>query len=46
MANTGKESKKRVDICIRDSLSCTPESNTMLLINYTPIKTLKSLPEM
>ena len=46
MAYTGKESKKRVDICIRDSLSCTPETSTMLLINYTPIKTLKSLPEM
>ena len=31
----GKESKKRVDmcICITDSLCCTVETNTMLLIN-------------
>ena len=37
----GKRIKKRVDICIcvciTDSLFCTPETNTTLLINYTPI---------
>ena len=39
----GKESKKRVDICIciTDSLCCTPETNTTLKINYTPIKRKK-----
>ena len=30
MAYMGKESKKRVDICITDSLCCTPETNTTL----------------
>ena len=25
-------------ICITDSLCCTPETNTTLQINYTPIK--------
>ena len=32
MAYTGKESKKRVDICIciTDSLCCTPETNKTL----------------
>ena len=36
----GKESKKRVDICmcVADSLGCTPKANTTLSINYTPIK--------
>ena len=39
MAYMGKESKKRVDgcICITESLCCTPETNTTLLINYAPI---------
>ena len=38
----GKESEKRLDICIRitDSLCCTAESNTILSINSTPIKIL------
>ena len=36
----GKESKKRIDTCIyiTDSLYCMSEINTMLQINYTPIK--------
>ena len=36
----GKETKKRVDICIyiTDSLCYTPETNTMLLINCTPME--------
>ena len=29
---------KKVDICITDSLHCTPESNITLLINYAPMK--------
>ena len=30
---------KRIDtcICITELLCCTPETNTILLINYTPI---------
>ena len=40
MTYMGKESKKRVGICIciNDSLCCTPETNTILYINYMPIK--------
>ena len=41
MAYMGKESKKKrmdVCICITDSLCCTPETKTTLLIEYTPIK--------
>ena len=43
MAYTGKESKKRVDICIciTDSLCLTAETNTTLQLNYTPIKSFK-----
>ena len=35
----GKRIWKRLDtcICITESLCCTPETNTTLLINYTPI---------
>ena len=35
--------KKRMDkcICITDSLSCKPETNTALQINYTPKQFLK-----
>ena len=40
MAYMGKELLKKVDICIciTDSLCCTPETNRILQINYTPIK--------
>ena len=38
MTYMGKESEKRVGICITDSLSCTAETNTTLKINYIPIK--------
>ena len=43
MAYTGKESKKRVDICIciTDSLCYTAETNTTLQLDYTPIKSFK-----
>ena len=43
MAYLGKESKKSLDICIciTDSLCCTPETNTTLSINHTPIKNFK-----
>ena len=35
----GKESKKEwIYVCKTDSLCSTPETNTTLLINYTPIK--------
>ena len=36
----GRRIWKRIDtcICITESLSCTPETNTTLLINYTPYK--------
>ena len=41
----GKEPKKRMDICLwrerTDSLCYTLETNTTLLMNYTPIKILK-----
>ena len=37
MTYVGKESKKEW-IYITDSLCCTPETNTTLQINYTPIK--------
>ena len=30
-----------MDICITDSLCCTLETNTILYINYTPVKILK-----
>ena len=35
----GKRIGERIDtcICITESLCCTPETNTTLLINYTPI---------
>ena len=33
-----KESKKRMNICIIESLGCILESNTTLLIYYPPIK--------
>ena len=33
----GKEFKKIVNICITDILCCTPETNTTLQTNYTPI---------
>ena len=35
----GKESEKRIDICIytTESFCCTPESNTTLSVNYTSI---------
>ena len=35
----GKRIRKRIGtcICITKSLCCTPETNTTLLINYTPI---------
>ena len=33
----GKESKKRVDICITDSPCSIIESSTTLSINYTPM---------
>ena len=35
----GKRISERIDtcICITESCSCTPETNTTLLINYTPI---------
>ena len=40
----GKESKKRVDICIcmTDSLCYIPETKTTLQINYDPIQILKN----
>ena len=43
MTYTGKESKKRVDICIciTDSLCCTAEINTTLQNNYNKIKLKK-----
>jgi len=34
----GKEFKKIVNICVTDILCRTPETNTTLQINYTPIK--------
>ena len=36
----GERIFKRIDlcICITESLCCTPETNTIWLINYTPIK--------
>ena len=39
MTYMGKQSKKRLDICIRinDSLWCTSETNTTVLITYMPI---------
>ena len=35
----------RVNICtcITDSLCCTPETNNILLINYTPINFFKKI---
>ena len=35
--------EKRMDMCMcmTDSLCCTPETNTTLLVNYTPIKLKK-----
>ena len=35
----GKRIWKRIDTCtcITESLCCTPETNTILLINYAPI---------
>ena len=35
----GKKELKRIDTCIRitESLCCIPETNTTLLINYSPI---------
>ena len=30
--------KKQIYVCITESLCCTPETNTTLLINYTSIK--------
>ena len=35
----GKELGKRIDtcICMTESLCYTPETNTTLLINYTPV---------
>ena len=40
MAYMGKEPLKRVDICIciTNSVSYTPGTNTTVQINYTPIK--------
>ena len=35
--HNGKEYKKNVHICITESLCCTAEINTTLLINYTSI---------
>ena len=39
--HNGKEYEKEciyyIYICITESLCCTPETNTTLLINYTPI---------
>ena len=36
--HNGKEYEKEyVHICITESLCCTPETNTTLLINYAPI---------
>ena len=41
----GRKAKKRGYACIADSLFCTPETNTALLRNYTPIKiNLKKIP--
>ena len=39
----GKRIWKRIHICIciTESLCCTPETNTTLLINYTPIENKK-----
>ena len=38
-----KESKERrgICLCITDSLCCIPEANTILYINYIPIKIKK-----
>ena len=33
-----KNLKKDACMCITDLLCCTPEANTTLLINYTPLK--------
>ena len=33
-----------MNICIIESLCCTPETNTTLLINYNPVKFKKSTP--
>ena len=40
----GKTIWRRIDtcICITESLCCTPEINTTLLINYTPIRFKKT----
>ena len=48
MTYMGKESKKRVDICIwiTDSLSCTPGANTTLQVNYTPINIFEKVSVM
>ena len=32
-----KRTRKRIDICITESLCCTSETNTTWLINYAPI---------
>ena len=36
-----KECKKKIHICIAESLSCTAEINTTFKINYTLIKILE-----
>ena len=41
MTYMGKESKKRVDMCITGSLCCIPETNRTLYVNYTLIKSNK-----
>ena len=45
ITHSGKESEKEFMyrcVCITESLCCTPETNTALLINYTSIEKKKS----
>ena len=39
--HSGKEYKKKIYMCITESLYCTAEINTTLSINYTSIKEIK-----
>ena len=44
ITHSGKESEKEFMyrcVCITESLCCTPETNTALLINYTSIEKKK-----
>ena len=46
ITHSGKESEKEFMyrcVCITESLCCTPETNTALLINYTSIEKKKKV---